>query len=201
MFKRNARGSDDDPRQIVADLISSDNSPFTPDDFDGLRMMRPELLAVMRDKYLKPKKAKAEPKDNSALRTSCADGITKADLETIVNAAVAKAVAEVTAALTNTNDLPGGDPVDDPAAGELDELATAAERSGNTEKARKLRKAADDRRATDRARARANQAHAANARLAANVANSGDDDDEVKAMAEFNGDTAFVKALANKRTR
>lgn len=48
----NARGSDDDWRQITADLIASDASPFTPDDMDALRMLSYPTLVYLRDEYL-----------------------------------------------------------------------------------------------------------------------------------------------------
>ena len=49
----NARGDDDDSRQIIADLISSDDSPFTPDDDMALRQMSRASLKEMRRMYLK----------------------------------------------------------------------------------------------------------------------------------------------------
>jgi hypothetical protein len=58
--KGNARGSDDDRRQIIADLISNDDSPFTPDDLEALNMARPEILQMWRDQYLKKAKAAAD---------------------------------------------------------------------------------------------------------------------------------------------
>lgn len=48
----NERGSDDDTRTIVSDLISNDASPFTPDDEDSLRMMTADTLKKMRDQFL-----------------------------------------------------------------------------------------------------------------------------------------------------
>jgi hypothetical protein len=52
-LKGSARGDDDDARQIIADLISDDGSPFTPDDDQALRMMSAASLREMRRKYLK----------------------------------------------------------------------------------------------------------------------------------------------------
>lgn len=48
----NARGNSDDVRQIVADLISNDASPFTPDDEESLRMMSEDTIKSMADQYL-----------------------------------------------------------------------------------------------------------------------------------------------------
>lgn len=59
----NARGSDDDARQIVADLISNDDSPFTPDDQDSLNAMTSDTLKHMAESYLAPPKDE-EPADN-----------------------------------------------------------------------------------------------------------------------------------------
>lgn len=50
--KKNERGEDDDRRQIVADLISHEDSPFLPDDEESLRSMTEETLKKMRDAYI-----------------------------------------------------------------------------------------------------------------------------------------------------
>jgi hypothetical protein len=52
-LRSSARGDDDDARQIIADLISNDRSPFTPDDEMALRNMSHATLREMRRKYLK----------------------------------------------------------------------------------------------------------------------------------------------------
>src|SRR5262245_37357540 len=49
----NARGDDDDRRQIIADLISDDRSPFTPDDEEALRFMSDKALMKMHGDFLK----------------------------------------------------------------------------------------------------------------------------------------------------
>jgi hypothetical protein len=48
-----ARGQDDDRRQIMADLLSDDRSPFTPDDEQSLMMMSDTTLRTLRDRYLR----------------------------------------------------------------------------------------------------------------------------------------------------
>lgn len=48
----NARGSDDDRRQIMADLLSNDASPFVPDDMYSLMELSEPTLKSLRDKYL-----------------------------------------------------------------------------------------------------------------------------------------------------
>lgn len=48
----NERGKDDDYRQMIADLISNDSSPFIPDDEYALREMSYETLKKMRDAYV-----------------------------------------------------------------------------------------------------------------------------------------------------
>jgi hypothetical protein len=50
--KKNERGEDDDRRQIMADLISHEASPFLPDDEESLRSMTDETLKKMRDQYI-----------------------------------------------------------------------------------------------------------------------------------------------------
>ncbi len=204
--KGNRRGSDDDRRQIMADLISSDESPFTPEDEDSLRMMSNETLAHMRDSYLKkaaddepepkddPPADADEPKDKDMTKNAKANGITKADLDAAVKAAVSEAL--------KTNALSD----DDKAA-----LADA-------------KKARTDRKANLVAKVVANsaitkeQAEAmdfatletvANGILppaiyggrAAPVTNADAEDDDVKAMSEFNGDAAITKAINAKRER
>lgn len=49
----NARGSDDDRRQIAADLISNDDSPFVPDDLYSLMELSHDSLRALRDTFLK----------------------------------------------------------------------------------------------------------------------------------------------------
>ena len=48
----NERGKDDDYRQMIADLISNDSSPFIPDDEYALRELSYETLKKMRDAYV-----------------------------------------------------------------------------------------------------------------------------------------------------
>ncbi len=50
--KANGRGdNEDDYRLMIADLISSEESPFVPDDEQALRMLTMETLTEMRDRY------------------------------------------------------------------------------------------------------------------------------------------------------
>lgn len=55
----NERGQDDDRRQIIADLISRDDSPYTPDDEQSLMMMSDGTLRRMKDDYLTKAEAAA----------------------------------------------------------------------------------------------------------------------------------------------
>lgn len=48
----NERGQDDDPRQIVADLISNNASPFKPEHVEALGMLGTAALIRLRDTYL-----------------------------------------------------------------------------------------------------------------------------------------------------
>jgi hypothetical protein len=78
----------DDRRQIIADLLASDDSPFTPDDEEALRMSRDEISHEYRDRFLKPKVAKMQR------RTNCADlEIDRATLGTMIANAVSEAIA------------------------------------------------------------------------------------------------------------
>lgn len=61
VFKTNERSSDDDRRQIIADLVSSDDSPFLADDLEALSMLSPETLTRMKEEYLADLNAEEEP--------------------------------------------------------------------------------------------------------------------------------------------
>lgn len=81
------RGNDDDRRQMIADLISREESPFIPDDEDSLRMMSPNTLKRMRDDYCSMTMEEDEKmKDNAA-----ANGLPKtaADLQKVIDDAIA----------------------------------------------------------------------------------------------------------------
>ena len=96
--KANKRGSDDDHRQMIADLISSDDSPFTPEDEDSLRMMSRETLTAMRDAYIKreepePKKDD-EPEPGEDEDEEKKEMKANAAMKAAVNEAVQAAVAE-----------------------------------------------------------------------------------------------------------
>lgn len=78
------RGSDDDRRQMIADLISDDASPFTPDDEESLRYMSDASLKEMRDQYVK--------RQTTSNR----------DLQQFINDEVSKALAPALAGLNKT---------------------------------------------------------------------------------------------------
>lgn len=62
----NERGQDDDRRQIIADLISQNDSPYTPDDEQSLLMMSDSTLRRMREDYLtKAEEVEEEDKEES----------------------------------------------------------------------------------------------------------------------------------------
>ena len=118
--KTNERGADDDFRQMVADLISNDKSPFLPDDEFSLREMSYDTLKRMRDDYLgdgvaankktpdepkpdededDPKANKdeggqevAETKDKAKVNVDLPQ--TRSELDTLIANAVATGVAE-----------------------------------------------------------------------------------------------------------
>lgn len=86
----NKRGADDDFRQMVADLISNDASPFVPDDEYALRDMSYDSLKALRDQYL--------PKTNSKGATEMAE-----DDKTKVTPVTAEQVTDIiTNALKDT---------------------------------------------------------------------------------------------------
>lgn len=106
----NARGENDDPTQICADLMSSDETPFTPDDVYGLQSLSPDTLVNLRDMYLgdpdgdndlnanQQKEPIVGEKDNKE-PTANAEGLptTVGELNTLIANAVA---ASLPAALT-----------------------------------------------------------------------------------------------------
>lgn len=70
----NRRGDNNDTRQIIADLISNDATPFCPDDMYGLQSMGTTALLALRDEFL-------PGKDNTAMTTNAAKVLVAADLE------------------------------------------------------------------------------------------------------------------------
>lgn len=54
-LEANRRGEDDDYRQMKADLISDDRTPFTAEDEGALEMMSYETMRTIRDQYMKDK--------------------------------------------------------------------------------------------------------------------------------------------------
>lgn len=103
----NRRGDDADYRQMVADLISNDASPFVPEDEDSLRMMSYATLTSMRDAFVPGgKKADEDVKDNNQKEADVADKdfVTKAELGDIIanalNAALPAALKANTVAPT-----------------------------------------------------------------------------------------------------
>jgi hypothetical protein len=187
------RGSDDDRRQIIADLISSDDSPFTPDDLDALNLARDEILRHWRDEWLKPKKAK--PAAN--LRTNC-DGIDKAELQEMVSSAVSEALAGHGIAVSKAT-VEGEDEEAKAmsSAATAEALAAEAEARGDTRRAQRLRTMA----ANDGAQQRARDLNAALAYPARTAAVANADDPDVKAMGEFGSADAVTKAINAKRER
>lgn len=88
----NARGKDDDPRQMLADLISSNKSPFLPDDLYALQSMHPDTLKHFAELYCPPKGGKS-----NAVANTGEENVKPEEIQALVDNAVAKAVAAVTA--------------------------------------------------------------------------------------------------------
>lgn len=90
----NARGSEDDRRQMMADLISNDASPFLPDDQDALSLMSQETLKKMRDDYLPPREDATEPATNGDRTMTANSGLptSAAALQAMIDKAVAAGV-------------------------------------------------------------------------------------------------------------
>lgn len=103
--KTQRRGEDDDFRQMVADLISKDESPFTPDDQYGLNDMSYDSVVALRDQYVPVAKEEQPSTNSKGADMSNKDQVTPltADaVKDIVTNAVAEAMGE---SLTKAVDL------------------------------------------------------------------------------------------------
>lgn len=90
----NARGEDDDPRQICADLISMDASPFLPEDTYSLQSLSPKTLKALAEMYRPKKKGKS----NAAAEESAQPGeatVKAEEIQAMIDQAVTKAVAAI----------------------------------------------------------------------------------------------------------
>jgi hypothetical protein len=84
-LKSSARGDDGDTRQIIADLISDDRSPFTPDDEMALRHMSASTLKEMRGKYLTANSHRAVANADPVIKAMSARGPAGADFHERAN--------------------------------------------------------------------------------------------------------------------
>lgn len=86
------RGDNNDNRQIIADLVSHDETPFTPDDMYGLQSLGTDSIRALRDNYL-------PGKGNTPMSANAKKVLVAADLEKLgIDAATAvKMVAAQTA--------------------------------------------------------------------------------------------------------
>jgi uncharacterized protein DUF2213 len=210
--KQNARGSDDDRRQMRADLIASDDSPFTPDDEDSLRMMSDATLTHMRDAYLKKSNA-ADPEEDEDEDDKGKKDMAKhnaAELKTMVADAVKEALAPlvkdtVTAVVTEA--LKANGLSDDDKAALAD-----AKKARETRKADLVARVVANSAITKEVAEKMDFATletVANGLLpmpsyggrAAPATNADGDDEDVTAMSEFHGDTAIANALKAKQER
>lgn len=113
----NARGEDDNPIQIICDLVSSDQSPFTPDDFYGLQQMSVDALVDLRDDYLgddgegtmnanhKENNVAGTEKGGAGKEPTIAELVAnelKTQLPTVLKEALAPAIAEALKPVTQT---------------------------------------------------------------------------------------------------
>lgn len=88
----NARGAADDPTQICADLMSSDEAPFTPEDVYGLQNLSQDTLVNLRDMYLGDPDGDNDLSTNNQKEPIVGE---KEDKEAVANAAAAKLPATV----------------------------------------------------------------------------------------------------------
>jgi hypothetical protein len=84
-LKSSARGDDGDTRQIIADLISDDRSPFTPDDEMALRHMSAATLKEMRGKYLTANSHRPVANADPVIKAMSAHGPAGADFHNRAN--------------------------------------------------------------------------------------------------------------------
>ena len=89
--KKNARGEDDDPRQICADLVSMEESPFLPEDTYALASMSPKTLKALADQY-RPKKGKSNAAAEEPAQPGEAE-VKAEEIQAMIDQAVTKAVS------------------------------------------------------------------------------------------------------------
>lgn len=83
--KTNARGRADDPKQMVADLISSDKSPFLPDDMYALQSLHPDTLKHFAAQYCPSGKSNSSTTGETELKPE--------EIQALIDNAVTKAVS------------------------------------------------------------------------------------------------------------
>lgn len=90
-FEKNARGEDDDPRQICADLVSMEESPFLPEDSYALAAMSPKTLKALAESY-RPKKGKSNAAAEEPAQPG-EDTVKAEEIQAMIDQAVTKAVS------------------------------------------------------------------------------------------------------------
>lgn len=121
--EKNARGEDDDPRQICADLVSMEESPFLPEDDYALRSMSPKTLKALAEMY-RPKKGKS----NAAAEEPAQPGeetVKAEEVQAMIDQAVTKAVSAL-----STNAKPAELSAEDKAAIAFAHKVAADHRAG-----------------------------------------------------------------------
>jgi hypothetical protein len=98
----NARGDDDDVRQMRADLISDDRSPFTPDDEMALQYMSAKALKSLQSQYL-PKKGKRNASANEEDEPKEKD-VDETKVKSMIDSALSPLTEAITKLTTNLAD-------------------------------------------------------------------------------------------------
>jgi hypothetical protein len=110
-----ARGRDDDPRQMIADMIADDNTPFTPDDMSGLSYLSASGLKAIYDAYKSSGEEKVDGdekpvsanEDQTDMTTKTTEKVV--DIEAVVANAVKTAVDAALVAMAAKFELSADD--------------------------------------------------------------------------------------------
>lgn len=95
--RNNRRGEDDEYRQMIADLVSDDRSPFVPDDEYALREMTYDTVKAMRDVYLTTNASKGDPEMGDQNKPGETPEMTADQIREIATNAVKEAIGPAVA--------------------------------------------------------------------------------------------------------
>lgn len=104
--EKSARGRDDDPRQMIADIIADDATPFTPDDISGLSYLSVSGLKAIYDQYKPDKDEVNANEEETDMTKNATDAV---DIQAVVANAVKTAVDAAIVAMASKFELSADD--------------------------------------------------------------------------------------------